>query len=206
MRFRLTVFLILWGNFLIASTATSADPGQGVKQRYGYGEMYAAFQLGYGSGFTIGNSGRGDANDVTYLSTLPSFGIGISDPMAVDSWYGGNFDFVTEGEFMTFLGPGEGHTTGLAIKLRYNFLSLEKFVPFAEIGVGAGYISSNLTTQADGVAFYPQGGVGLNYFVSDNLALSLSYRYHHISNKGFEKPNTGINANLGLIGVEYHFD
>ena len=206
MKFKVTVHLILWISFYLTSNSVTADPDRTIDQRYGYGKMYAAFQLGYGSGLTIGNTGRGDANDVTYLATLPSFGIGISDPMGVDSWYGGNFDFLAEGEFLTFLGPGEGHTAGLAIRLRYNFFASDKFVPFAEMGVGVGYLESNLTTQADGMAFYPQGGVGLNYFVSDQWALSLSYRYHHISNKGVNKPNTGINANLGLIGVEYHFD
>lgn len=183
-----------------------ADPANTYSPPYGFGKTYVGFQTGYGGGFAIGNSGRGDAKDVKYLPFFPSFGIGISDPSGVDSWYAGNFDFVTEGEFIAFLGPGEGHSTGLAIQLRYNFLSLEKFVPYAVVGVGAGYISSSLNTQADGVAFYPQAGVGVNYFLSDQWAITFAYRYHHISNKGIKKPNTGINANVGLIGVEYHFD
>ncbi|MGH8500592.1 MAG: acyloxyacyl hydrolase [Methylococcales bacterium] len=204
MKFNLTLIGMVWAIF--AQGIAMADPQQSSGQPYGYGTMYALFQLGYGSGFTIGNSGRADAKDVRYLATFPSFGIGISDSFGNDSWYRGNIDFVTEGEFITFLGPGEGHSAGLAVLLRYNFLSLAKFVPYAEVGVGAGYLESNLTRQSDGAVFYPQGAVGMNYFISDNWALSLSYRYHHISNKGIRKPNTGINTNVGLIGVEYHFD
>ncbi|MGH8475375.1 MAG: acyloxyacyl hydrolase [Methylococcales bacterium] len=201
---RLNPKLIWIAGLICASGVAMADPQSSVQPAYGYGKKYAAFQVGYGSGFTIGNTGRGDANDVRYLATFPSFGIGISDSFGGNAWYQGNFDFVTEAQAVTFLGPGEGHSVGLAILLRYNFLSFEKFVPFAEVGVGAGYLESNLSRQSDGVVFYPQAGVGVNYFISEDWAISLAYRYHHISNRGFRKPNTGINANMGLIGVEYH--
>ncbi len=204
MKFNLILIWMVWAIFV--QGFAMADPQPLLQQPYGYGKMYAAFQLGYGSGFTIGNSGRADSKDVRYLATFPSFGIGISDSFGENSWYKGNFDFVTEGEFITFLGPGQGHSTGLVILLRYNFLSLDNFVPYAEVGVGAGYLESNLSRQADGAVFYPQGAVGVNYFISENWALSLSYRYHHISNRGIKQPNTGINTNVSLIGAEYHFD
>ena len=168
--------------------------------------MYVGFNLGYASGLKIGNTGSGDAKDVRYLATFPSFGIGLCDSDNDNSWSDGNFDLVTEGEFITFLGPGAGHSMGLAVLGRYNFLSFGKFVPYGEIGVGVGFIESSLNTQADGLAFYPQGGLGVNYLISDHLSLGLSYRYHHISNKGTKAPNTGINTNLGLIGLQYYFD
>lgn len=196
----------LMAGFLCVCGLAMADPESPVQQPYGYGKMYGAFQFGYGHGLTVGNTGRGDANDVHYLAMLPSFGIGISDTLGADSWYRGNFDFVAEAQFLAFLGPGEGHSEGVSILLRYNFLDAGRIVPFFEFGVGAGYIDTNLSRQADGIAFYPQAGAGLNFVLSENWVLTLGYRYHHISNKGTQKPNTGINANVGLIGFEYHFD
>ncbi|MGR9106011.1 MAG: acyloxyacyl hydrolase [Gammaproteobacteria bacterium] len=206
MKIRLSTVCILWTQLLFPVTNAIAAPDPSFEHPYGFGKMYGAFQTGYGHGFTIGNSGRADAKDVEYLPTFPSFGIGISDPLAVDSWYGGNFDFVTEGEFLAFLGPSAGHSAGLAIFARYNFLSFERFVPYGAIGVGIGYLDSNLERQSDGLIYYPQGVVGVNYFISNELAFTLSYRYHHMSNRGLKKPNTGINANVGLVGVEYHFN
>jgi lipid A 3-O-deacylase len=206
MNFKLHPASAAWSGLIFSFGAIAADSAQSFAIPYGYGKTYVGFQVGYGAGFRIGISGQGDAKDVTYLATFPSFGVGLSDPIGGDSWYHGNFDLVAEGEFITFLGPGPGHSMGLALLLRYNFLSQGNFVPYAEIGVGAGFIESSLEFQADGPAFYPQGGVGVNFFIADDWAVNLSYRYHHISNRGMKKPNTGINANLGLLGVQYHFD
>jgi hypothetical protein len=47
-------------------------------------------------------------------------------------------------------------------------------------------------------------GPGLEYFITQEMAITGSLRLHHISNAGIGDRNTGINAILGLIGFSYY--
>lgn len=48
--------------------------------------------------------------------------------------------------------------------------------------------------------FTPQVGVGLRYRIGERSALSLEYRFAHISDGGITERNGGINSHLVLIG------
>lgn len=43
----------------------------------------------------------------------------------------------------------------------------------------------------------------LNYFLKNNINLSFSANYHHISNGGIKQPNKGINFPMASIGINY---
>ncbi|MEE9397934.1 MAG: hypothetical protein V3V31_13065, partial [Methylococcales bacterium] len=75
------------------------------RDAFGEGKRYASFQVGYGEGLSFGFMGQGDGRTVEYLATFPSFGVGISDIVADDSWFRGNVDVVLEGEFITGFKP-----------------------------------------------------------------------------------------------------
>ncbi len=176
------------------------------RDAFGEGKRYASFQVGYGEGLSFGFMGQGDGRTVEYLATFPSFGVGISDIVADDSWFRGNVDVVLEGEFITGFKPVGGYSAGAALLFRYNFLRGKRFVPYIEGGAGIGYLEFDLFDQADGLIFYPQIGVGAHYFVTDNVTVNGAWRIHHMSNAGSELPNNSINANLFLIGLSYFFD
>lgn len=189
---------------LVASKTVLADTSG--NKPFGKGKSYAGLQVGYGNGFRIGNTSSGDGRNVEYLAAFPSYGYGISDILGEDAWYQGNVDIVGETEFFASFEPRTGSSAGVAVLLRYNFQFDKRIVPFIDAGVGVGYLDFDLRDQSDGLIFYPQAGFGVHYFLSDRLAMNVSYRLHHMSNAGSEQPNNGINANLGLFGFIYRFD
>ena len=48
-------------------------------------------------------------------------------------------------------------------------------------------------------------GPGLMFFLNEHTALSLGYRFHHISNAGKCSPNLGVNSSLIMGGLSYFF-
>ena len=53
--------------------------------------------------------------------------------------------------------------------------------------------------------FVVEAGVGLSYFVTDNVALNAGYRFQHISNGHTSNPNRGFNSDSGVVGASYYF-
>lgn len=49
-------------------------------------------------------------------------------------------------------------------------------------------------------------GVGLNYRISNHIAISAFSEYKHISNGGLQDPNKGINWPVASLGIEYIFN
>ncbi|MFW6198761.1 MAG: acyloxyacyl hydrolase [Acidobacteriota bacterium] len=51
--------------------------------------------------------------------------------------------------------------------------------------------------------FMPQVGVGLRRMLADDVALTLEYRFHHLSNAGLSESNPGINAHMAVFVVSW---
>jgi hypothetical protein len=95
---------------------------------------------------------------------------------------------------------------GANLLFRYNFVTGTRWVPFFEAGVGI--IDVDLHVRRDlnsEFNFTILGGPGINYFLTDNLALVGQVGLHHISNGGRRSPNVGVNSVMGLLGVSYYF-
>jgi opacity protein-like surface antigen len=187
----------------LPSLALAANCSQ---ERFGCGKKYMGFQVGYGSGFSLGFSGNGDGHEVEYVAAFPSLGVGISDLKWDNDWYRGSFDLVVEGEFIKSFEPRDGFSAGMTLLARYNFLTWMRFVPYAEAGAGVGYLDFNLMDQEDGFIFYPQVGLGFQYFLTGRMAVNTSIRLHHISNAGTNMPNNGITSGLVLAGFTFFLD
>ncbi len=80
-----------------------------------------------------------------------------------------------------------------------------KFQPYFKGGVGLVYITQHTIEQGSQFNFNEYTGLGMHYFFKKNLALTIEYRYRHLSNAGIEKPNSGINTSYGICGVSYLF-
>jgi opacity protein-like surface antigen len=48
-------------------------------------------------------------------------------------------------------------------------------------------------------------GFGISYFLTDQVALNVGYRFNHISNAGTHYPNLGLNASLPYGGFSFFF-
>lgn len=74
-----------------------------------------------------------------------------------------------------------------------------------EAGVGLAGIDFDVSNQRDGFAFILQGGGGLHWMLTDRVAITPVYRYHHISNANTRTPNDGVNSHQILIGPTFFF-
>jgi len=90
--------------------------------------------------------------------------------------------------------------TPLALKFEYD--AGQQVVPYVELGTGVMYTGLQGLQLGGPFEFASFGGAGIHLFLTDQLALSFSYRWRHISNAGIEQPNRGLDTQFVLIGLE----
>lgn len=80
-----------------------------------------------------------------------------------------------------------------------------KIQPYIKAGIGMLYMTQHTREQSTQFNFFETGGVGMHYFLTEKTALTLEYRYRHVSNSGIKDPNHGINSQFALAGLAYRF-
>jgi opacity protein-like surface antigen len=88
----------------------------------------------------------------------------------------------------------------LLFKLDYD--AGQTVVPFFFGGEGVLYTGLQGVNISGPFEFSSFAGAGVHFFLTDQIALSLSYRLRHISNAGIKHPNHGLNTQFVLIGLE----
>ena len=117
----------------------------------------------------------------------------------------GRLDFVLEPFANTVLKPNDNIEAGSNFLLKYVFPLSEKFQPYIKGGEGISYMSQHTQEQSTQYNFLSQAAAGFHYFFTDSLALTMEYRYRHLSNAGIKHPNNGINTDFILAGATYYF-
>jgi len=205
--------LLFTASFLLSSRcmadsdefpASSAD--ERTSAHFGYGKQEWSIAGGYGFGVGIGGSNDGNIKKTRYTTVIPRWAVGLTDHLAKASWYQGNLDLLVEAPAIFQYRPQHGFAGGGTLLLRYNFLRLERMVPFVEAGAGLVGTDLDLKGQSDGLNFSLQSGLGFHFFVQPRLALTAEARYHHISNADLRTPNGGINDCLFLLGASFFLD
>jgi opacity protein-like surface antigen len=93
---------------------------------------------------------------------------------------------------------------GLALPMfTYHFDMGNHLVPYIEGGVGLLYTDLSGFRLGGHFQFLSQAGAGLSYFLTDNTALNLSWRFRHISNAGLYDDNVGFNSYIFQAGFSY---
>ena len=118
----------------------------------------------------------------------------------------GRADFILEPFINTISTPGSNVEAGSNFLLQYVFPLHEKVQPYIKGGLGVLYMSQHTLEQSTQYNFLSQGAGGIQYFIKDNLALNLEYRYRHLSNASIKHPNSGIDSNMYLCGFTYFFN
>lgn len=170
---------------------------------FGYGKQEWSIVGGYGFGVGFQGSNDGNLKEIRYATVIPRWGVGLSDPLAETSWYKGNLDLLIEAPLLFEYHPEHGFAGGGTLMLRYNFLRLERVVPFVEAGAGIVGTDLDLKGQSDGFNFSLQPGLGFHFFILPRVAVTAEARFHHISNAGLRQPNSGINDCLFLLGGSF---
>jgi opacity protein-like surface antigen len=173
---------------------------------FGYGKQEIGLVSGYGVGWGAFGSQGTELADVRPVPLLPRWGVGITNPLGGESWYRGNLSLILEGVFLFNQQPRDGCSAGGALSFRYNLLRGSALVPYAEAGAGMTHLDFDLPSQRDGFNFLLQLGAGAHWFIRERTALTVAWRFLHISNADSRLPNFGINMNLFLIGPTFFVD
>ena len=128
------------------------------------------------------------------------------DPMG-PSILRGSLEVGLEPIYQRYTGGREGFWAGLSAHGRWNLLGLSfgRFVPYVEIGAGAGGTDLRAIEIDSSFAFLLSAGIGASFFITDQAAIFGGYRMVHISNGHIESKNRGFEADTGLIGFSYFF-
>jgi lipid A 3-O-deacylase len=157
----------------------------------------------FGSGLAVGfgtyDFGGKERHDLALASVR--FGQALGGPVDGDPWREGHLELIGELWGGTQRNGRRHALFGLTPLLRYNFAARGRFVPFGDAGVGVAYSTIAGRDLSNGFQFNLQAGVGTHYFLREDLALTLQYRWFHLSNAGLNRPNTGLNSLVVFAGI-----
>jgi hypothetical protein len=179
----------------VACVEEEADPAGPPADRRGLREL--GFRVGYGY------STREDVQVIPFYAhagwLLPEL---IDAPLR--SW---NLDleYVLEGWIAGVTGPQDAIEVGInpiGFKLAYD--AGQTVVPYFAGGVGILYTGLQGIELGGPFEFNETAGVGVEAFVEQGLALTVGFRYRHISNAGIEDENMGLDTLFGTIGLSWY--
>ncbi len=172
------------------------------EERLRAGTKDVTFAAGYSVSHKIGQSG--EVETVNGFHLLPHVGYVLTDEHG-PGWARGNFELLAE-PTLIYLEDGDSATVGgLAALGRWVFAGWAAARPYVEVGVGVVGGEVNLRQTTCDVNFLIEGGAGMLFFVSSNTAVTVGYRFHHMSNDQRCSQDLGLNSSLFTVGVSYFF-
>jgi lipid A 3-O-deacylase len=195
----LTLGLAALAVLLAAPAALAFDPEQTFRQ----GAFVVSPEVGYGQQFNLED--KRVFTEVEFVNAgvrvgwLPFSPLG-SGPLR------GSFEVGLEPLYQRYTEPHDAFFAGLGLTGRYHFLSLGRFVPYAEAAVFAGGTDLKISEIQSDFTFLVWVGAGVSYFVTDRTALYGGYRFQHVSNGNTERPNRGFESHTGVAGVSFFFE
>jgi hypothetical protein len=114
-------------------------------------------------------------------------------------------EIILEPFLNTVITPNTNIEAGCTILMKYAYPLTEKLYPYGIAGGGVIYFTQHTREQGAQYGFNPQVGTGITYFFQKDLALSVEYRYRHMSNGGLKQPNTGVNIGMVLISLSKYY-
>ena len=137
---------------------------------------------------------------------MPSWMMTITDPVG-DGWYRGQVSIGAEVVYIQFVEPVAAHGIGFAPRIKYTFVALDRIRPYAEFAGGPFWtdLAGKIPEESSRFNFVLMAGFGVSYFLTDQAALNVGYRFNHISNGGTRYPNLGLNASLPFGGFSFYF-
>ena len=193
--------LVGWMVLFVASVLAVPVSAFDANTTFAKGTYVISAEGSYGEQFNL--EGFGDQSDVRFwnvglrLSILP---FGAAGP----GFLHGAFETGLEPFYQRYLHPEPAFWAGLIAVIRYHFLSLGRFVPYVEVGGGAGGTDLNVREINSDFSFVLWGGVGASVFLTDTTAVYAGYRYEHNSNANTAAPNRGLESHVAVFGVSYY--
>lgn len=87
---------------------------------------------------------------------------------------------------------------------KINFGQLSWIKPFVGASVGFLYFEDDVPVpRSSRFNWTPEIGLGLQFFLTPKRAVTIGYKYHHISNAGIERRNPGLDSNVLYAGFSF---
>jgi lipid A 3-O-deacylase len=191
-------FLLVGTAMAFASDAQAGDPPQ-AHTIVRAGTIEAGLVTGYLQGndtFTAVSSNR------SAVYVLPRIGM-VLTPAVGSGFFAGNLELLLEPLYAHYFKPFGASAAGGALVFKYNFLSFGRWMPYWDVGLGMLWtnLAPRIEEQSTPFNFVLESGPGLQYFVTERVALTIGVRFHHISNGDIGDRNLGLNGTLAYAGI-----
>jgi len=117
----------------------------------------------------------------------------------------GLLEFVVEPFLTPVISPDKNVEFGTHFMIKYGY-KFGNFMPYIEGGTGFMYTTQHTREQSTQWNFTSQAGLGFYYFLREDLALNIGYRYRHFSNLSIKHPNSGVDIHNGIVGISWFFN
>lgn len=174
--------------------------------RFTAGASEFGLQLGWGAAVDIPPTWPRTNWEFAYF--FPNYKYNLTGIIG-ESFYRGTLSWMTEVGVAEAYHPSSGYVFGFSpLMLEYKFVQPNaKIIPYLFTGAGFAYTDWNEKPFQREIAtnfeFLLHAGAGVEFYKTKHGALSLNYRFFHISNAGIKFPNIGINANLFTLGYSF---
>jgi len=162
-----------------------------------------SFGLSAGVNFGMAKLGSLQAHDLALVSL--SYGLMLGPVQGEGRWYRGNWELRGELFSGAEFSPDTEWLVGLTPHLRYSFATGTRWIPFVDGGAGVTATGIGPPDLSNIFEFNLQAGVGMNWFMKDNVALTVEARYVHWSCAGISDPNRGLNGVTAMVGWTFFF-
>jgi lipid A 3-O-deacylase len=165
-------------------------------------------EVGLTTGYMLPHLLKGEKSttEQSGLAFMPSWSMVLTDPIG-HGWYRGQVSLGAEILYVQFQEPFLTHGVGFTPKIKYTFAALDRIRPYAEFAGGPFWtdLAGKIPEQSSQFNFVLTAGLGVSYFLTDQVALNLGYRFQHISNAHTSSPNVGLNSSLPFAGFFFYF-
>jgi hypothetical protein len=155
-----------------------------------------SFSVGYGKNFHLNRNVEEEIKFVPFLVSWAKVFKELASGASLEYAVEGIISYASQENEDTYM-------AGVTPLFIYNLNNYEKLTPYVDIGIGI--VVTDLYPEGFGGdwGFTPQVGVGFRYAIDDDQFIRFSYRYHHISNAGFNDNNKSIDSNFFFIGYSF---
>jgi hypothetical protein len=145
-----------------------------------------------------------DSGNRSAVYALPRIGMVVTSDIG-SRFYRANLEVLLEPLYARYYKPFYANAAGGSVLFKYNFLAFGRWMPYWDLGLGALWtdLAPRIPEQSTQFNFVLESGPGVQYFVTDRVALTLGARFHHISNAGLGDRNRGLNSTLGYVGLSF---
>ena len=159
-------------------------------------------------GYSVSYKISGSVEGVTGFHLLPHYGVFVTEewgPRWAPDWLRGSLELLAEPTWLHLDTRESDNHAGLSTLARWVFAGEGRVRPYVEAGGGVLVGESGIQQTNCDVLFVLETGAGVLLFYSDRNAVTLGYRFHHISNGSRCAGNFGLNSAVFSLGLSAFF-